>query len=560
MDLLSLTGRQWKTRTGDDLRVPFTAARSSELLALLQTERGIEPYTKGEVPVRAGMDPSVFPDVGKAMERLESAVQKEESIGIFGDYDCDGITSTTLLARALHRRGIEPILRLPHRTREGYGLREPIVREMAAAGVTLLFTLDTGITARDEVALAVKLGMDVIILDHHRVPRELPPAFAILHPALAVPQPIASPAAAGVTWSFVCGLEAMRGAEEWDGWETDIALAALGTVADLVDLRGDNRSLVHRGLMALQSIQDGPFALLRLQSGLQDATLTSRDLAFRLAPRLNAAGRMADPSIALRALLGDHHALLQLDELNTQRQTLVKNLTEDILVQAAADTRPFIVMAGRAFLPGICGLLAGKLTETLGKPSLVGYLHENGMCTASLRSIPGYDVTAGLQKNADLLQHFGGHAMAAGCSFRTEHLPALRERFADDVEQTVKPDELVPSLFIDVCADAACLTLSLCEALHSLEPFGQANPEPVFLLRNVLLRDVRPVGRDQSHLQGMLKEKKVIGFHLGKFAGQATEPLDLVCRLGIDTWRGARNAQLFVEDIRVSAKVAGVRG
>jgi single-stranded-DNA-specific exonuclease len=549
VETLSLTGKRWK------MRGTLPTAEDSNLSSFLLLARGIDPLHPTKQIENPGIDPRAFPDLPLALERLQQALRKKETIGIFGDYDCDGITSTALLMRALRRRGVEPVVRLPHRAKEGYGLKEAIVREMAGNGITLLFTLDTGVTATQEIAQAKGLGIDTIILDHHRLPATLPPAYAILHPALAQPQPQASPAAAGVTWAFVQAWEAAEGNTIWDEWPTDIALAAIGTIADLVELRGENRLLAHTGIQALSGLRSGPLHLIGMQAGIDVGRLTSRDIAFRIAPRINAAGRMADPSIALRALLGDHHALLQLEDLNTERQTLVARLTEELLSEVSGDERAFLCACKAEYTPGICGLLAGKLCEKLGRPTLVGSRRPDGLCMASLRSVPGYDVTAALQRTADLLLHFGGHAQAAGCTFSATSFEALQERLNADAGQMIASDERSPTLLVDARVHSRDLTIGLCRELQSLEPFGQANPEPSFLLENVLLREVRPVGKEKNHLQARLQEKKLIGFHLGGFSDIATQPIDLVCHLGIDTWMGAMTPQLFVEDLRPAVKV-----
>lgn len=543
MEPLSLTGKRWGVRIAD---ASVTGA-GHNLLALLMAERGLAGGAQHHVP---GLEASLFPDCAKATERVRRAVERREKVAIFGDYDCDGITSTAMLSRYFERRGTKPLLRLPHRLHEGYGLRPRVIEELHASGTQLLMTVDTGVTAVNEIAAANRAGMDVIVLDHHHLPPVLPDAYAILHPAVGnLPEP--HPAAAGVTWSFVRHLEAEEQNSPWDGWDTDCALAAIGTVADLVELKGSNRMLVQAGLAALTRIDRGPLAMLRLQAGLQDE-ITSRDIAFRIAPRLNAAGRMADPSIALHAILGDEGAIMMLEELNRQRQELVKELFVGALHDAEQDPHAFIAISHPQYVPGICGLIAGKLTEHLGKPSLVAHA-QGDTCVGSLRSVPAYNLMQGLRKSADLLQQFGGHAMAAGCAFAATNFETVRERMAADVSASVPPGELRPTLMADLRVQQGQLSLGLVESLRALEPHGQGNPEPAFLLENVSLRNTRTVGRDASHLQGFIGNAKLIGFGLGRFTGlTASSKVDLIGRLGIDTWNGSRNAQLMVDDMRIA--------
>ncbi len=555
MEATSFTGKRWRVR--HDLRSSLPAARDAwtdAVLAHFLAQRELTP-TDASTLAACGYPAAAFPDLPAAVERIRRAIGSGETVAVFGDYDCDGITSTALLARFFARRGIKPVLRLPHREREGYGLKSAIVRELHGRGVRLLITVDTGGTAVKEIAETRALGMDVIVADHHRLSPEIPDATAILHPTLSPNFPGAHPCAAGVAWTLVRALEAADGVSDWQESDTDLALAMIGTVADLVPLTGGNRSLAACGLAAFNRVRQGPLELLKIQSGLT-APASSRDIAFRIAPRVNAAGRMAEPDIALNALLGDSIAVTRLEELNRQRQDIVGTLTEDAL-STIHSASPFLCLKSPAYLAGICGLIAGKLAEKFGRPSLVA--HEQGeLCVASLRSVPGYDVAAGLEGVADLLVSHGGHAMAAGCAFKTVDFPALAARLEQDVCTRIRQEDMVPLLHPDLHLDPQHLHLDLYERLARLEPFGQGNPEPSFLLTGVTLLDPRRVGREGTHLQGTIHGTKLVGFGLGAFANRLADPVDVVCRLGLDTWRGQRGLQLMVEDIRthVPASVA----
>jgi single-stranded-DNA-specific exonuclease len=546
VDSLSLTGKQWHVQ--NDAR-QLSSRQSFTILDALVENRKIREWNTATLH-SFGYPQEFFPDIPAAMERIQNAIRTKEKIAIFGDYDCDGITSTALMARFFHRRNIRPILRLPHRVREGYGLKTAIVQECIKEGVQLLITVDTGISAEAEIQMASEAGIDVIVIDHHHLPEVLPTATALLHPGLHRSFPSPPPSAAGVTWTLVSALEQAEGNMQWNGQEEDIALSCIGTIADLVELKGGNRTLVQRGIHALNTLETGPLALLKLQSGLL-AGVTSRDIAFRIAPRLNAAGRMAEPEIALQALLGDHASLLRLDSLNTERQAVVSTLFQQVLTETISLQTPFISVCGPQYSPGICGLISGKLTEALGKPSIVA--HRNGnMCSASLRSIPGYHIAEGLQKNKDLLLSYGGHAMAAGCTFAFAHYQRLCERMAEDVLCTIPPTSLVPSLSIDLCVHPSHLTVQLCNALSSLEPHGQGNPEPLFLLCDVAMHNTRTVGKEGAHLQAMVGDKKLIGFNFGRFLNTTSKLLDIACRISIDSWQGRKSVQLMVEDMRIA--------
>lgn len=545
---LSLTGKRWHGRLGTT-RHPDIAS----LTAALRAHRGVDAGTGGPFPI------ATLPDAAKAIDRVTRAVKDGERIAVFGDYDCDGITSTALLARMLRRRGAKPLLRLPHRQREGYGLKMPIVEEMAREGVTLLLTADTGGSCVAEIAEAARRGIDVIVLDHHHLPSTgLPPAYALLHPAL-LPVPLASPpAAAGVTWAFVDAVERAEGSADWEDRDTDLALAALGTVADLVELKDGNRLLTQEGLRALGRLERGALAFLKMQAGIE-GTPKSSDIAFRLAPRINAAGRMADPAVALEALLGSTEAALQLEDWNRERQSLVSVLAEDATRSAGDDA--MICLMDPRYSPGVCGLIAGKVTDKFGRPSLAASADPDGRSTASLRSVPGYNVTEGLERVSDLLTSFGGHAMAAGCTFESRNFPELSRRLAEDVRARMDASALVPSLAYDAELRLPHVTLDLCRALSDLEPFGQGNPEPRFVLHGVRLTDARRVGRDATHLQARAGSCKLIGFGLGHLAQETAIPLDLLVQVGIDTWQGAMRPQMYLQDLRVpvAQEVGGKR-
>ena len=496
---------------------------------------------------------ALFPDLPKAIERVEKALREKEVIAIFGDYDCDGVTSSAILHRYFARRGVTPHILLPHRERDGYGLAAKHIRILLEKKVTLLLTVDTGVTALVPIHMAKDAGIDVIVLDHHTLPNTLPPATAILHPALAPDFPKPHPCAAGVALMFVKALEKNV---EWSEREVDIALAAIGTVADLVPLEGGNRTLVQAGLKALENIKTGPLKALTETARSGEEPLTSRAIAFRIAPRLNAAGRMADPQTALHALLGDEAALHSLHALNSERQDLTRLLMEHALetVMKKSST-PFIFLASHDYPAGIVGLLAGRLTEMFGKPSLVGTIIE-GSCRASLRSIPSYNVMEGLNACSAYLSNFGGHAQAAGCTFAVTDIPIVEKILCDHLADKVSSEFLVPTLMIDAELVPEQFTVEDFAQLTSLEPYGQGNPEPRFLLSQAKIERTRRVGADGAHLQAMIGHLPAIGFHLGSLAEQCTQPLDVACRLMVDTWQGRAQPKIVMEDVRVPVMAA----
>lgn len=485
------------------------------------------------------------PDLGSAVERIRAAVKRKECVGVFGDYDCDGITAAAQMVRYFERSGVQPMVRLPHRVHDGYGLSKAMAREWIARGVTLLITVDTGITAIDPIAMLREKGVDVIVVDHHHLQPELPLAFALLHPALTPQFPEPHPSGAGMAFLL---LQALEGGA-WDDMHADRALAMMGTVADLVELKGMNRAIVRQGLRSLQSLRGGPLAALRDSVGHVSA-LTSTDVAFRIAPRLNAAGRMDDPMLALEAILRGGVFIERLHRLNRARQDITGTFVAKAKREADASA-PLMASASEEYPHGIVGLIAGNLTESTGKPSIIAAI-DGEYATASLRSPRRYHITEGLSRVSDLLESFGGHAQAAGCTVRVERWEKLVERLSQDIAARVAPGELMPFLEVDARLASADIALSLTSALDALQPFGQGNPEPHFLLSDVRARDLRRVGADRAHLQGTIAGHKAVGFSMGPLFDRLQGPLDVVCKIGIDLWNGRKGVQVFVEDAKPS--------
>lgn len=531
MACLSYTGKRWIDPAGD------ASGHPRDIVQAIADARGLGMES------RAWMDAATYPMAGIAAERLKRAIEKGETIAIVGDYDCDGLTSTAILTRLIRRLGGDPIVRLPHRLNEGYGLQTLHVEEMLAKGVTLLLTVDTGIVATAALQHAKDKALDVIILDHHHY-AELPPAFAILHPNLTTLR--SPPAAAGVAFAFA---HAMLG-DTWPDRDTDLALAAIGTIADVVPLTHENRAMVRDGLAALGRMDPASgLGMLRDRSNVGRIP-TSGDVAFRMAPRLNAAGRLDDAEIGLKALLGDAVSVDLLETLNAERQRLTQTCMEEAFGMVDETDLPACVCVASANFPkGIIGLIAGKLAEKYGRPAAAIAIVD-GMCTSSLRGIPGHDIAGALRTHAHLFTTFGGHAQAGGCSFLEANLDAVKRALHDDVLAYVRPDALLPSLVLDLSLPAENATLALADALSQLEPFGAENREPLFLVPSVTLSGVRTVGGDNRHVQARMGQTGIIGFGLGHLAPSLAAPVDLACRVTTNEWNGTRKPQLSVVDIR----------
>ena len=364
MDHLSYTNRRWLIDP-DDAALPVQSGQ--ELVERLAQERGVQ-FSTGAGAFELS-PPEVFPEMRQAVERIHTAMEQRQHIVIFGDYDCDGITAAAQLARYFRRHDARHTVRLPHRVHDGYGVQPALVEELITKNVDLVITVDTGITAAPEIAALCDAGIDVIVTDHHAPGTTLPKATAVLHPDLAPDLATPAPSGSGVAHAL---LRALEGAP-WQGMHVDRILAMLGTVADMVPLTGENRILVQRGLLACRDLTPGePLHDLLLQADVDPARASSTDIAFRIAPRINAAGRMDCPTVALEALLDGGTAVENLHALNRSRQLA----TEDALAAAMAeyadgDTPPLLASLNAEYEHGIIGLIAGRLTEAFGKPSMV---------------------------------------------------------------------------------------------------------------------------------------------------------------------------------------------
>lgn len=544
MSPFSLTGRKWILRRDEEF------ASADELVTRLATERQLMDVIRREQMKLS--DPYAFTEMGRAVERIDHAMAENEVIAIFGDYDADGITGTAQLMRFFRRRGVDPIAYLPHRMREGYGMKNHSIDALHEKGVTLIITVDTGIASHEQIERAKSYGIDVIVTDHHHPSGGRPPAYAVIHPQVPDIFPNEHISGSGVAFML---LRALEKGQAWDGIQEDFVLATIGTVADMVPLTGENRTLVMYGLKCLQQLPPGPIKTFADSLRSKNADMSSTDIAFRLVPRINASGRMDDPMIALTALLEGGEAIAKLDELNTSRRSFTADLFDQ--VKNTFDlTQSFLVITDEKYTAGIVGLIAGKLTEEYGRPSLVAAI-VGDMCTGSLRSIPQFNIMDALNSPSvkSLLHTFGGHAQAAGCTFALKNLDALRIALNSVMTDAgFTPDTLVPTLEIDAPVSTDHLSHHFIHSLANLEPYGQANAEPLFLLRNQTITGLRCIGTDGRHLQCRIGQTKAIAFHFGVheplLASNPQQTFDIACRFTLNKWNGREDLQIVIEDIR----------
>lgn len=503
--------------------------------------------------------PIATPAMTKAVERLKRAFAEQEPITIYGDYDCDGVTSSALLYRYLKqgpKANVEAYL--PDRFLDGYGINANAVRRLHAEGRKLILTCDNGVSAVEAAAVAKELGVDLIVTDHHHVPDVLPDAYALVHPQLEFPH-LKDLSGVGVALLLVIALEG--------GWHERLRsmldLVALGSVADVVPLNGPNRALVWAGIQHIRTtsrLRAGMRALIEVTGYARPETLTARNIAFSLAPMINAAGRLEKPGLAFDLLTTDDPARAEelaeeLAAINQERRdmdkALVDRLVLDIEGEVAHTNDPFLVLADENFHHGITGIVAGRLKERFRKPVLLLSHHEDGIWKGSGRSLEGCHLYDALASAQDLLIGFGGHAQAAGCSVRGEHIEALRERL-NTFLQTHQWQPPADIHWLDAAPALSEYTPQLIKELERLEPCGQANPAPALGLLNAHILQTR-TDRSGAHLFLNVDDGDMIAETVAWGKGEewkAVGPwVNMQVRPKLKTWKGETKLELVVEKL-----------
>lgn len=523
------------------------------------------------------VNPYRMKDMAPAVQRIVRAIRKGETICVYGDFDVDGVSSTALTVMALQAAGAQAGPYIPDRVDEGYGLNADAITRIASKA-QLLVTVDCGIRSIEEVALARRLGMDVIVTDHHTVGPELPPALAVINPRRAdCPSKFDRLAGVGVAYRLAQAVlravaqdsKGRLSAEEAAEIEDDLLdLVALGTVADVMPLLGQNRALVRRGLTLLNRAPRPGIAALMMTADLTPGSVDSTAISFRLAPRLNAAGRLQHAKLSYDLLRTHDPAVAfmhakTLEELNRKRRTLTEAAQAEAEAQIAAvwDQDPPILLVGsEQFEHGIVGLVAGKLAERYYLPAIV-MRRDAEETRGSARSIPEFNISRALDAVDGLLVRHGGHPLAAGFTIKTANLPTFHEEMTAIAEEEL-PDRalLRPTLEIDAQIALEVLSWSLVEQFARLEPTGEENPPPVLCARNCRVRSVRTVG-EGKHLKLGLDDGPgtyvwdAIGFHLGDWKGELGEGsrVDIAFQVEINEWQGQRRLQLSLQDLQPAA-------
>ena len=508
-------------------------------------------------------DPFLIPDIERAIDRLHQAVQRHERVCFYGDYDVDGMSATSVYLSFFRDLGAQVRAYVPHRLREGYGLNEQAIRTLAQEGITLLVTSDCGTTSHREITLASQLGIDVIVTDHHQSDLEMVPALAVMNPHRSDARyPFHGLCSGGLAYKVVQAYEKKFGSGAVLV-ESLLDLVALATIADVVPLQDENRLFVREGLAQIsRGARCGLRALKQVAGVTRDCAVET--IAFKLAPRLNAAGRLDEAIKGVRLLTTESEREAQelaeeLDQLNHKRRELEATILDEALSQVESRELPGgIVLYARGWHLGVVGIVAARIMERFHRPTIVIAVNDDGIGKGSARTVPGFDLYHALAGCRDLLIAFGGHPSAAGVTIKEGRLPEFAERFAAAAEAWRRSTQSVPMLHLDSEVRLDEVTLQLIREIGTLHPFGAGNPEPTFAVKGLNILQARVVG--EKHLkmtvrQGASMPFDSIGFGMKSLEEQGLSlktPIDVAFTPELNHWNGYDRIQLRIRDIRAA--------
>ena len=492
-------------------------------------------------------NPFLFKGMDIAVDRIIKAINNKEKILIYGDYDVDGITSTTVLKKYLMDRGISVDTYIPNRLHEGYGLNKKAIDTIKERNIDLIITVDCGISAIEEVDYAVRLGMDIIVTDHHEVGEKLPNALAVIDAKRKDnTYPFRALAGVGVVFKLIQALSIKLEIKP-EEYLKYLDLVCVGTISDIVPLEGENRTIAKLGLMLIKVTRNLGLRELIKSSGYKE--IDSNTISFGVAPRINACGRMGHEEEALKLFLAEDlesatKITKELNEYNTLRQSTEKAIYEEAVQQIEKnhlDANNSIVLGGKGWHHGVIGIVSSKVTDKYYKPSILLSFEDN-IAKGSGRSVPGFDLYEGLAKCEDVLEKYGGHSMAVGLTLKKENLENFKERF-EQIAKEKNIKELVPIIYIDDELKLKDINMDLVKSISILEPFGEANKVPLFLIRHLKL-----TLRDENFVIN------AIGFELGYLAEEYRigDRIDVVGTLEINSFNGFSSIQINMKDIRKS--------
>ncbi len=543
----------------------------------LLLNRGLADIDKANRFIRASLedlyDPYLMKDMKKAVDRIKAAIAAKQGIWIYGDYDVDGVSSTSILVKYFRNIGYPIDYYIPNRIEEGYGINTEAIKEIHNRGGNLIITVDCGITSVKEVELANSLGIDMIITDHHECHGELPMAYAIVNPKQEDCQyPYDMLCGCGIAFKLV---QALTPPEDFKQQLNDyIDITAVATIADIVPLVDENRILVKNGLKRLQQTENAGLKALIQVSGLVGKKLSAGQIGFTLAPRINAAGRIGDANGAVRLLTTeDHREALTLAELldkeNKNRQQIEAEICQEALALVEGDMsyhrENFLVLYKEEWHHGVIGIVASRLVEKYYRPVVILSV-EGDEAKGSARSIPGFNLFEALYQCKDLFLKFGGHEQAAGLSIKTENIPAFRRRINEIIDSTLREEDFIPEISFDGPLRLQELNDGFMKELEWLEPYGMGNPGPKFINRLIKPLYPKAIGTEGKHLKLTLQQKdhraEGIAFNFGSLNQELldTEKMDIVYSPEINEYNGNRKIQLNIKDVKIIKKKDFDRG
>lgn len=536
----------------------------NKLLAQILINKGIIEEKEIEIflnPKRNNFyDPFLMPDMEKAINRIINAIQDKEKILIYGDYDVDGITSTTVLKKFLEERGANPEYHIPNRLKEGYGLNKYAIEEIAKNGTQLMITVDCGISAVEETEFAKSLGIETIITDHHEPGETLPNAFAIVDSKIKTSKyPFNQLAGVGVVFKLIQAISIKLGLDERE-YLKYLDLVCLGTISDIVPLIDENRVIAKLGLKLVNVTKNLGLKTLLISSGYKVAN--SNTISFGIAPRINACGRMGFANEALQLLLSDEREEVfklveKLNEYNKERQEKEKEIFEEAIrqIDKKEEKSPAIILGGNGWHHGVTGIVSSKITEMYFKPSiLIGFEGEEGK--GSGRSIPGVDLHEAILKCNSKLEKFGGHAMAIGLSMKSQNFETFKKEINAYFDK-MNINQIKQIIMIDAVANLKDITLKTVQELQLLEPFGEVNRTPIFCFKNLRIDSIRAL-TEGRHLKINLRDDNMmisaIGFNMGDMSIEYKlgDRVDVIGSLEINEYNGMKSIQLNLKDIMKS--------
>ncbi|HVT13513.1 MAG TPA: single-stranded-DNA-specific exonuclease RecJ [Fimbriimonadaceae bacterium] len=542
----------------------------SSLVAAILAQRGFIDPSEADKFLHPRLedlhDPRLLPDYEPARNEILGARERKERIFVHGDYDVDGVTSASILDRFLKKIGCDVITHVPHRMREGYGIHASAVEAAVATGAKLFLTCDCGISAFEQVAAAREAGLRVVVTDHHTVHEELPEAHAVINPHRpdsVYPWPELS--GAGVVLKLCAGLTTEVGWKTEQFYRAYLDLAALGTIADVMPLLDENRIIARHGLERLTDSRKVGIQALKRVSEIE-GPVTAYHVGFRLGPRINAAGRIDDAALALELLLETDETRAaklaqQIDAINTERRAEQERIIQEAILmvtEKGQDKNNVIFVGHQSWHAGVVGIVAGRLVEVFRRPAFVATLGDDGKTgKASARSIPKFNLAQALQ-SLDPLVSGGGHAMAAGCSFEYDDMDRIAEALHEYAAEFLTEEDFKVTQFADLEVDASEITYEAVEQLRDLEPFGAANPEPIFVARDITFTQIKPT-RSPQHMMltmrnGTGKPIQGAGFGIGERLAllESGAEAHVLFRPCLDEWQGRTSLKWHVRDFALA--------